>query len=202
MACGATLKRTHEFDLLHSPPQQPPIKRRCTPLTMGQMQSPSTIHQVPLTSSFSAVSPKLTKEEIAARIESELKRMQKRKQLFCPPSHSPSHASNTYSQVGQQSPSASSAALTSSITLSDIACSSSPTASGIVCSKQKDVPLFTFKQVAMICQRMVKEHEDQLRETYEKALSSKMSEQYEAFLRFNHDQLQKHFGNVPSSYVS
>ncbi|CAG5128008.1 unnamed protein product [Candidula unifasciata] len=195
MACGATLKRTYEFDLLHSPPQ-PPIKRRCMPLSMAQ--SPSSIHQVSPSVS-SAASPKLTKEEITARIESELKRMQKRKQLFYSP-HSPSQASNISSQSGHQSPPVSSAALTSSITLSDIASPSS--ASGTVCSKQKDVPLFTFKQVAMICERMVKEHEDQLRETYEKALSSKMSEQYESFLRFNHDQLHKHFGSVPSSYVS
>jgi hypothetical protein len=197
MACGATLKRTYEFDPLYSPTQVPPVKRRCIPVNMAQV---SPANQLMSPSTFAAMSPKLTKEEIAARIGTELKRMQKRKQLFSSPMHSP--PLTTCSTLGRQSPSHSSDAVTSSSASSDFPFLSLQSASGASSPKQKDVPLFTFKQVAMICERTVQEQEDKLRENYEKVLSTKLSEQYEAFLRFNHDQLQKHYRTTPVSYLS
>ncbi|VVC88513.1 unnamed protein product [Leptidea sinapis] len=51
--------------------------------------------------------------------------------------------------------------------------------------------LFTFKQVRMICERMLREQEAALRAEYETALSNKLAEQYEAFVRFNTDQVQR-----------
>lgn len=51
--------------------------------------------------------------------------------------------------------------------------------------------LFTFKQVRMICERMLREQEVALRAEYDSALNSKLAEQYEAFLRFNRDQVQR-----------
>jgi hypothetical protein len=200
MACGATLKRALEFDPLHSPSQAAPIKRRrCMPLTMSQTPPPTKLHQL-TPSPFAAVTPKLTKEEIAARIGSELKRMQRRKQLFYPTSHSP--PPSTCAALGRQSPPLSLEILTSLAGTNDFPSIPSQSASEISSPRQKDVPLFTFRQVSMICERMAKEHEDKLRENYDKVLNNKLSEQYEAFLKFNHDQLQKRFGNAPMSYVS
>lgn len=46
---------------------------------------------------------------------------------------------------------------------------SSPTAHG------KDQPLFTLKQVTMVCQRMMKEREELVREEYDKVLSAKLA---------------------------
>ncbi|CAL1537484.1 unnamed protein product [Lymnaea stagnalis] len=197
MACGATLKRSLEFDPLHSPTQSTPIKRRrCMPMTMVQTPPPTKLHQL-TPSPFADISPKLTKEEIAERIGSELKRMQRRKQLFLPRSHSP--PLSTCSLLGRQSPPLTLEVLTNVNSNSDFPSTSSQSASGTCSPKQKDVPLFTFKQVTMICERMVREHEEKIRENYDKVLSNKLSEQYEAFLKFNHDQLQKRFGNAPMS---
>lgn len=47
-----------------------------------------------------------------------------------------------------------------------------------------------FSQVRMICERMLREQEAALRAEYESALSSKLAEQYEAFVRFNLDQVR------------
>lgn len=43
----------------------------------------------------------------------------------------------------------------------------------------------------MICERMLREQEAVLRAEYEEALSGKLAEQYESFVRFNLDQVQR-----------
>jgi len=194
MACGATLKRSLEFDPLHSPSQGVPLKRRrCMPMTMSQTPPPTKIHQLTPSPFASGETPRLTKDDIAARIGSELKKMRRRRQLFYPTSSSPPHSSSSTS-MDRQSPPPS---------IADISVDTYPSSSnGAASPKQKDVPLFTFRQVAMICERMCTEQEDKIRESYDKVLNDKLSEQYEAFLKFNHDQLQKRFGNAPMSYVS
>ena len=40
---------------------------------------------------------------------------------------------------------------------------------------KKDAPLFTFRQVSLLCERMLKEREDQIREEYDKVLTCKMA---------------------------
>ena len=50
-----------------------------------------------------------------------------------------------------------------------------------------------YRQVTHICERMVKERTEQLCDEYDKVLASKLAEQYEAFLKFNHDQIQRQF---------
>lgn len=189
MACGATLKRPLEFDPLHSPSQSGQIKRRrCMPITMSQTPPPTKLHQL-TPSPFTEVTPKLSKEEIAARISHEVKRMQRRRQLFYPQSSSPPPSGP--SPMDRQSPSP------------PLTVDTYPsTSAGTISPRQKDVPLFTFRQVAMICERMCHDQEEKMRESYDKVLNNKLSEQYEAFLKFNHDQLQKRFGNAPMSYVS
>ncbi|CAM9153526.1 unnamed protein product [Lampetra fluviatilis] len=63
-------------------------------------------------------------------------------------------------------------------------------------------PLLTLRQVALICERAVREREESLREEYEGVLTSKLSEQYDAFVKFNHDQMLRRYGERPASYVS
>lgn len=71
-------------------------------------------------------------------------------------------------------------------------------------NKDKEKPLFTFQQVKLICERMVREREEQLRETYESALNAKLAEQYDTFVKFTHDHVQRHFetNSAPPSYLS
>lgn len=61
--------------------------------------------------------------------------------------------------------------------------------------------LFTFKQVQLICEDMMKEREDQLRERYESVLTNKLAEQYDVFVKFTHDQIHRCY-QAPPSYLS
>jgi hypothetical protein len=47
---------------------------------------------------------------------------------------------------------------------------------------------------------MLKERESQIREEYDRVLNTKLSEQYDAFVKFTYDQIQKRFeaAAVPS----
>ncbi|KAJ8275038.1 hypothetical protein COCON_G00096630 [Conger conger] len=76
------------------------------------------------------------------------------------------------------------------------------TSSGASSPSRKEQPLFTLRQVGMICERLLKEREDKVREEYEEILTSKLAEQYDAFVKFTHDQLMRRFGEQPASYVS
>ncbi|KAL4232796.1 Akirin-2 [Mactra antiquata] len=198
MACGATLKRSLDFDPLHSPGQSTPKRRRCAPMTL----SPSTPPRSSQPSPFGDVQPKLTSEQIAANLSMEIRRLQKRKQLQFPPGSSspppPSSPSHSLSSENVPSPTA----MDSSSVHSLVQCSSNSLFNALSPNK-RDIPLFTFKQVSMICERMLKERESQIREQYNSVLTCKMAEQYEAFLKFNHDQIQKRFsGDAVASYVS
>ena len=42
-------------------------------------------------------------------------------------------------------------------------------------SSLKEQPLFTLKQVTIVCQRMLKEREEQIREEYDKVLTTKLA---------------------------
>lgn len=67
---------------------------------------------------------------------------------------------------------------------------------------KKEQPLFTLRQVGMICERLLKEREDKVREEYEEILTTKLAEQYDAFVKFTHDQIMRRYGEQPASYVS
>lgn len=194
MACGATLslKRSLEFDPLHSSGQHSPKRRRCTPMTMSPATPPTkSYHTNP--SPFSEVGPKINSGQIAAHLSAEFRRMQRRKQLSS--QHSPP-ASPPGSPRDQSGPSSSCESLGSA--------PASPSSSyfNALSSNKKEVPLFTFKQVSLVCERMLKEREDQIRSEYDKVLTCKLAEQYEAFLKFNHDQLHRRFNESAASYVS
>lgn len=45
----------------------------------------------------------------------------------------------------------------------------------------------------MICERMIRERESEIREEYDSVLSTKLAEQYDAFVKFTYDQIQKNY---------
>lgn len=195
MACGATLslKRSLEFDPLHSPSSRSPKRRRCIPMTLSPATPPTKPHHTN-PSPFTEFNPKLTSDQIAAQISAEIRRMQRRKQLNYQsgssdsPSSSPSHSG--CSTPPHLSSSLHPADITAHMTCNPL----SPT--------RKDTPLFSLRQVGFFCERMLKEREEAIREEYDKVLNGKLAEQYEAFLKFNHDQLARRAGERPASYVS
>ncbi|XP_044752798.1 akirin [Coccinella septempunctata] len=66
---------------------------------------------------------------------------------------------------------------------------------------RSDIPLFTFKQVGMICEHMLRERESEIRQEYDNVLAAKLSEQYDAFVRFTYDQIHRSYDSAPS-YLS
>jgi len=172
MAC-ATLKRSLEFDPLHSPSQRTK-RRRCMPITMSTTPPPTKHHELN-PSPFGDISPKLSAEQIAANVREEIRRLQRRKQVqFGGTQELPESPTGT----------------------------SSPGTSFLPFSK-RDQPLFTFRQVGLICERMLKDRENEIREEYDKVLTTKLAEQYDTFVKFTYDQIQKRFeATTVPSYLS
>ncbi|XP_074190526.1 akirin-1 isoform X1 [Rhinolophus sinicus] len=188
MACGATLKRPMEFEAALLSPGSPK-RRRCAPLpgpTPGlrppdaeppplQMQTPPPTLQQPAPPGSERRLP--TPEQIFQNIKQEYSRYQRWRHLevvlnqneACP-SESQSHSS----------------ALTAP---------SSPGSSWM----KKDQPTFTLRQVGIICERLLKDYEDKIREEYEQILNTKLAEQYESFVKFTHDQIMRRYGTRPTS---
>lgn len=205
MACGATLslKRSLEFDPLYSPNSRSPKRRRCMPMTMSPASPPTKQQGNP--SAFLESTPKLSNEAIAQHLSAELKRIQRRRHLIngggsnppSPGSTSPPHSSS--SMTGMEACSSSS--------MGGIPLSASPSCGSVMSGTlsptgKKDVPVFSLRQVSIVCERLLKDREEQIRQEYDKVLSGKLAEQYEAFLKFNHDQLQRRYHEAPASYVS
>lgn len=49
------------------------------------------------------------------------------------------------------------------------------TSSGAGSPTRREQPLFTLKQVGMLCERLLKEREDKVREEYEEIMTSKLA---------------------------
>ena len=49
---------------------------------------------------------------------------------------------------------------------------------GSVPSSKKDTPLFTFRQVSLICERLVRDREEEIKEQYDKVLNCKLAGKY------------------------
>jgi hypothetical protein len=142
-------------------------------------------------SPFGAVGlPRLSQEAIKVNLREEMHRLHRRKQLHFG-GESPTHGGHGQGQ-GQNNGGASPDYTTMAMG-----------GEGREGSPSRDKPLFTFRQVGLICERLLREREDQLRETYEQALSTKLSEQYDTFVKFTYDQIQKRFeANAAPSYLS
>uniref|UniRef100_A0A8C1QPH8 Akirin 1 n=1 Tax=Cyprinus carpio TaxID=7962 RepID=A0A8C1QPH8_CYPCA len=202
MACGATLKRSMEFEALLSP--QSPKRRRCNPLPgTPTAPSPQRCSLRPSTESPAhSMSPqsmggehRLTPaqlslltldcltltptEQIFQNIRQEYNRYQRRRQL--------EGAFNQTEPCSSTDIQSSSPALTSP---------SSPTGAS---SLKKDQPLFTLRQVGYLCERLIKDHEEKMREEYEQILNTKLAEQYESFVKFTQDQIMRRYGARPAS---
>ncbi|GFY76209.1 hypothetical protein TNIN_174071 [Trichonephila inaurata madagascariensis] len=174
MAC-ATLKRSCEWDPLQSPNGRSPKRRRCTPVMAPSPKifKSSTENQSP----FGEVAYKLTSEQIAENIREEIKKLHRRKQLKFDASESSDSSSGT-----------------------PAATSSRAEGSGLLACR--DQPLFTFRQVGLICERMIKDRENQIQLEYDRILNAKLAEQYDTFVKFTHDQIQKRYENCIPSYLS
>jgi len=74
---------------------------------------------------------------------------------------------------------------------------------GLTSPSLRDQPLFTFRQVGLICERLLKEREQDIRQEYDKILAAKLAEQYDAFVKFTYDHVQRRFEreSIPS-YLS
>lgn len=168
MAC-ATLKRN--FDWGESLAQLPAKRRRCSPLAAGSSTSPGGCKVENRSAFGEAVSAPaiLTPERIAQYLRDDIKRLRRRQQLRM----SGAAASSSSGSEGDASP------------------PHRAHASHHQPRHAAQRALFTFKQVRMICEKMLREQEAALRMEYDAALSSKLAEQYEAFIRFNLDQVQR-----------
>lgn len=199
MAC-VTLKRpldlTDPLEALHSP-NRPPKRRRCTPIKNIDRESQNLSCQTSFSSEPSVFreSP-LSPSEIANYLRDELKRLRKRRQLAEPypttrsPPASPGSPepmmsdSNPHSLAVQAGP-------------------SSPKSLNSAKNSKGDRPVFTLKQMTMICEKMCKERTDQVREEYDRILQQKLSEQYDAFVKFVDHQIQQRFNQSQlPSYLS
>ncbi|XP_053672431.1 akirin [Anopheles nili] len=204
MAC-ATLKRSLDWESLN---QRPTKRRRCHPFgSPSHSQSPSASASSspsaasatsaaaaaaaasmrvmePKPSPFAeATCSKLTPEKMAQNITEEIKRLHRRKQLTFN-SHNVERMQDSESSGSEMGP-------------------DSPRRPDSPPSmvKNPEKALFTFKQVQMICERMLKEREDALREQYDAVLTTKLAEQYDAFVKFTYDQIQRRYEAAPS-YLS
>ncbi|XP_063300638.1 akirin-1-like [Pelobates fuscus] len=186
MACGATLKRSMEFEALLSP--QSPKRRRCVPLpgsptTPGGQRCghrPENQQTPPAAMTQMGTDHRLTPEQIFQNLRQEYTRYHRRRQLV---------GAFNHVEAGP-----SSEVQTSCSTLTAPA---SPGSLG-----KKDQPTFSLRQVGILCERLLKDHEDKIREEYEQILNTKLEEQYESFVKFTHDQIMRRYGARPASYVS
>uniref|UniRef100_G3P3F1 Akirin-2 n=1 Tax=Gasterosteus aculeatus aculeatus TaxID=481459 RepID=G3P3F1_GASAC len=211
MACGATLKRTMDFDPLMSPTS--PKRRRCIPVSHSSSSSSPRKYLSMEPSPFGESSSRLSAEQILNSIKQEYKRIQKRKHLDsgyqpsegCYSPESPSQSStmtvsNMPGWFGQQILSTTNTMHATTQPVLCLICAG--TSSGGVSPTRKEQPLFTLRQVGMICERLLSEKEETVREEYEETMTSKLAEQYDTFVKFTHDQLMRRFGEQPASYVS
>uniref|UniRef100_A0A8C9UMS8 Akirin 1 n=1 Tax=Spermophilus dauricus TaxID=99837 RepID=A0A8C9UMS8_SPEDA len=58
---------------------------------------------------------------------------------------------------------------------------------------KKDQPIFTLPQVRILCERLLKDYEDKILKEYEQILNTKVTEQYESFVKFSYDQIEARF---------
>uniref|UniRef100_A0A6I8NL16 Akirin 1 n=1 Tax=Ornithorhynchus anatinus TaxID=9258 RepID=A0A6I8NL16_ORNAN len=186
MACGATLKRPMEFEAALLSPGSPK-RRRCAPLPgpaaglrlphpPPPQQPPPPPPPQPMTGADRRLP---TPEQIFWNIKQEYSRYQRRRQL---------EGANQSDACAPESHSHSSI----------LTAPSSPGSPWV----KKDQPTFTLRQVGILCERLLKDYEDRIREEYEQILNTKLAEQYESFVKFTHDQIMRRYGARPTSYVS
>lgn len=215
MACGVTLKRSIDLDVLHSPEHG--IKRRRTsnachhspyqPAQFGIAPSPHVPqHQQreksPTASEFANC--KVSTDELYIAIRNELRRRGTSVWQRVSPSSSPSSSPIASNGCGGES---------SAMALDEqhSASKTPPPALSLFLGPKtpppvetlRDKPMFSFKQVQIICDRLLKEQETRLCTEYDKILNAKMAEQYDSFVKFTYDQIHRRLDDTHmSSYLS
>jgi len=189
MAC-VTLKRSLDFDPLHSP-SRPIKRRRCVPMgactpekrVAGESSSATSSPSKPSEFKESALTP----EQIANNLRDEMKRLKKRRE---------------FRGQGPASPPSPSSAPSSPEPMEGGMMGGSMAAMEGAAPKQEK-PIFTLKQMSMIAERMCAERVEQVRAEYDQILQQKLSEQYDAFVKFIDHQIQKRFNeSMAPSYLS
>jgi len=202
MAC-ATLKRPLVLDPLSNPS---PKRRR---LFFRPVEEHEDKEKAP--SPFAEGTPKLNMDNISFSIRQEMKRIHHRRRGMSPqhPFWSPSATATVgggpmMSMSPLSSPRfAASSSSPSSSPLASLVNNNSNNNALTTTERDKDKPLFTFRQIGMICERLLKEREETLQEEYDKILNVKLAEQYDTFVKFTHDQIQKQFEkSAAPSYLS
>lgn len=185
MAC-VTLKRSLDFDPLHSP-SRPPKRRRCVPLHCTTPDKKARAEEAePVTTPTSVFRENpLSPEEIANNLRDEIKRLKKRRQFPASPRSSPPSPRSAPSSPEPMN------------MMEEAGPAATPS------SSVRDKPIFTLKQMTMIAERMCKERVEQVRLEYDQILQQKLSEQYDAFVKFIDQQIQKRFSESQApSYLS
>lgn len=199
MAC-VTLKRSLDFDPLHSP-SRPIKRRRCVP--MGGHCSPDKRvagqEVAPSTSEFKE--SVLTPEQIANNLRDEMKRLKKRREFRGGAPHTCTGPPSPGTSGG--GPPSPSSAPSSPEPMMEAHMMEGASSSLVTPTKNSEKPIFTLKQMSMIAERMCAERVEQVRAEYDLILQQKLSEQYDAFVKFIDHQIQKRFNeSLAPSYLS
>jgi len=103
-------------------------------------------------------------DELASKIGVEIKRLQRRGRVGAVSTHSTSSADDGANSL-QQSPS-----------VLSVMSQSSPTQMAPAASSHcRDTPMLSLRQVQLVVGRLLKEHEDRLRDEYDKILNEKLT---------------------------
>ena len=164
MAC-VTLKRSLDFDPLHSP-TRPQKRRRCAPMHQSPHCTPEKSVQPP--PSVFRETP-LTPEQIANNLRDEIKRLKRRRQFVGP--------SSPGSPGAHQDPASPGSAPSSPEPMMDMDQGAMMAAAGSSSRADNTKPIFTLKQMIMIADRMCAERVEQVRAEYDNILQQKLSEQ-------------------------
>jgi len=212
MACGATLKRSRELDPLLSPDAS--IKRRrtsmnsahCTPLhqsfhqhspnhDIAQGQANISFNDPEMPSAFeNSVGSKNSQDDLDVYLHSEIRMLRRRRMLGCGGGNESPISSSSDSESEQRMDSA-------AMPMGGFEHGNQETASRSS-AVRNDRRLFSYKQVRLICERLMKEQEKRLREEYDRTLNAKLAEQHETFVRFTYDQIHRRLGDTPMTYLS
>lgn len=65
-----------------------------------------------------------------------------------------------------------------------------------------DPPILSLRQAQLIFETLIKDRENRLREEYDKILISKLSEQYDTFVRYTHDHIERRYNEANSHQAS
>jgi len=134
----------------------------------------------------------LTPEQIANNLRDEIKRLKRRKQFAGAGPSSPGSPPSPVSAPSSPEP---------MMDLDHGAMMAAASSSGS--TKADNKPIFTLKQMIMIADRMCAERVEQVRAEYDNILQQKLSEQYDAFVKFIDHQIQKRFDESQApSYLS